>query len=739
MDQKQYQLYRFGKFQIDANKRLLLCDEAPVRLPPRALDVLLVLVEHSHYVMGKDELMRLVWGERVVEENNLTRQISTLRKALDESPDDHRYIVTVPGRGYSFIAPVETVPTNDAPPAAESQGGRDADLSLETERGPQPGRIDPVAQRNPSAQTGPAAVAVEPSGLRPATGMRKLWLWATAPIVILTSAAALIFQLSAPHSKPAVPNSYRDWEVIRLTRTGGAIVPAISRDGKYVAYVNKEAGQESVWVLQLATSTRQQIVPPEKFAYFDLLFTPDGSELYFTRREGASPQRALYRTALLGGIADKLRDDIDSPVTLSPDGTRLGFARRNAEGKSEFIIANADGVEEHVLVGHRLEFPAWSPDGKVIAYSAGNAGPGGNGMRVYEIRLADGSVSEISPQKWDYLGNKSWLPDGSGLILTGRQKSYANQLWLVAYPSGEARQLSGDLEDFLSARLTADARTVVAEQITHVSDIWSGRLGDMASAKKVGVWGMAGLCRLADGRIVYSSMQSGEANKIFIMNADGSEQKQLTFGDSYDTSPAASPDGPYIVFASDRSGNFEIWRMDLDGRNLLQLTNNRGAPGPSISPDGRWVIYAASGENKLYRIPIEGGEPRPVVSDAMATSAVSPDGKLIAYFTPGKDAWGIAVSSFENGSLIKRFDVGSHSLNNRALQWTPDGKALLYSCSHNGVGNLWRQPLAGGPPQQVTDFKAEGLFRFDVSRDGKELICARGGWKHDIMLIKNFR
>src|SRR5262245_28075156 len=101
MVKSETQLYKFGEFQIDAVKRLLLHKNAPLQLPSRAFDVLLALVEHNQCVIDKDELMRLIWGERIVEENNLTRHISTLRKVLGESPNDHRYIVTVPGRGYS--------------------------------------------------------------------------------------------------------------------------------------------------------------------------------------------------------------------------------------------------------------------------------------------------------------------------------------------------------------------------------------------------------------------------------------------------------------------------------------------------------------------------------------------------------------------------------------------------------------------------------------------------------------
>lgn len=129
----------------------------------------------------------------------------------------------------------------------------------------------------------------------------------------------------------------------------------------------------------------------------------------------------------------------------------------------------------------------------------------------------------------------------------------------------------------------------------------------------------------------------------------------------------------------------------------------------------------------------------PKLSKGVGVSSVSPDGRLIAYFAPGKNAWAIAVSSFKDGSVIRSFEVGSHSLNNTALKWTPDGKALLYANTTDGVGNIWMQPIGGGPARQVTDFNADGIFCFDVSPDGRNLFYARGGWKHDVVLIKNLR
>ena len=98
--------FEFGSFSLDPDKRLLLRDGAAVPLAPKVLETLLALVENRDRVLSKDELLAQVWGGASVEEGGLTRNVSILRKTLGEKPDDHRFIVTVPGRGYRFVAAV---------------------------------------------------------------------------------------------------------------------------------------------------------------------------------------------------------------------------------------------------------------------------------------------------------------------------------------------------------------------------------------------------------------------------------------------------------------------------------------------------------------------------------------------------------------------------------------------------------------------------------------------------------
>lgn len=109
-DQTVKNLYRFGPFQVDPEKELLLRSDEAVPLSPKAFQLLLVLMRHSRQLVTKDDLMKTIWPDTFVEEANLTRNIFLLRKALGESPQDHHYIVTVPGRGYRFAEDVQLIP-----------------------------------------------------------------------------------------------------------------------------------------------------------------------------------------------------------------------------------------------------------------------------------------------------------------------------------------------------------------------------------------------------------------------------------------------------------------------------------------------------------------------------------------------------------------------------------------------------------------------------------------------------
>src|SRR6188474_842503 len=109
------QIYEFGDYRLDSEKRFLWQNGAPVSLTPRVFDTLLFMVEHPNGVLDKERLMEAIWPDSIVEENNLTQNISALRRALGETPGSRHYIVTVPGRGYRFVADVQMREVDEGP------------------------------------------------------------------------------------------------------------------------------------------------------------------------------------------------------------------------------------------------------------------------------------------------------------------------------------------------------------------------------------------------------------------------------------------------------------------------------------------------------------------------------------------------------------------------------------------------------------------------------------------------
>ena len=542
-------------------------------------------------------------------------------------------------------------------------------------------------------------------------------------------------------------------KISRLTENGKAEDAAISPDGKYVVYVLKDRTQQSLWVRQVATNSNVSIVAPANVQYEGETFSPDGDYVYYVVTEQRNPDGALYQVPSLGGPPRKILVDIESSITFSPDGHRIAFIRNSeaASGEDQLIIANADGTDERKVAARKADEPfyfglAWSPDGKVISCGAGSY----TRQAVVTVETESGAQMEITAQRFSDVGSISWLADGSGMIISAStQESYLNQLWLIGYPGGEARKITNDLSEYLGASCTSDSKSLVTVRSERTSNIWVAPTGDANRAKQITsgkLEGDIGITWTPDGRIAYASFVSGNAD-IWIMNSDGSSQKQLTIDTAHDYDPVVSPDGRYIVFVSERSGFPGLWRMDLEGGDLKQLTQGQGEYEPGISPDGRWIVFGSARSAKwtLWKVPIDGGQPVQLTDKLTWGSGISPDGKLIACFYKGEQPnspWRIMILPFDGGPPVKTFDTVSApdaDAIDAAISWTPDGRAITYLAQQGGYYNLWSQPIDGSQAKKLTDFKENEVRQRAWSHDGKQLALTRGTTTNDVVLISRFR
>jgi TolB protein len=217
----------------------------------------------------------------------------------------------------------------------------------------------------------------------------------------------------------------------------------------------------------------------------------------------------------------------------------------------------------------------------------------------------------------------------------------------------------------------------------------------------------------------------------------------LTFDQLSDMFPAATPDGRYVVFLTNRSVGWSVWRMNADGSNPRELARNVSQESPLCSSDSRWVFYKGddeAGKIIMWKVSIDGGEPSRVLNKDLWSPALSPDGGRLAgfYAEPESNApMRLFVAPVEGDAPARTFDVPREA--DAPVVWSPDGQALDYVVTTAGVENVWRQPLAGGKPAQLTRWAGDVLGNFAWSRDGRQLAVVRGATTTDILLMQNFR
>lgn len=780
MGGREKHLYEFGPYLLDAEQEQLFRDGQHVPLPPKVFDTLRVLVEHGGRLLRKEELMGLVWPDTFVEEANLAQNVSTLRKVLGAGRRGREYIETVPRKGYRFAASVRRVSPEELPArvaqldgAAETEGPevvvvqrtrtRVVEREVVTEG-------DGAAHAPPNAEARRAFRREVDLAHRLPSAPRTSVFGRVALVIALLSVVAVgfvAFRFVRPARDPVATRpalmspAPASIELKRLTSDGRAFDPTVSPDGEQVAYRFRDSaadgGAESVRLLHIASGSTVEVLPRRGVDWYGgLSFSPDGSYLYFTTRREGERNSVIARAPVLGGTVQEVARDTWSAFTISPDGRQLAFVRgyKSAQGAS-LIVADVEGDGERELLKGapgRLWFamwssaPAWSPDGRKVVVGAWARGERENYATLLEVNVSDGATREIAPARWFAVSQVAWLKDGTGLLAVAQESQAAPfQIWHVAYPSGDVRRVTSDLNDYGQLSLSADSRLLVAQQEMSLSHLWVVPGGDTSRARQLTFGtsvsdGYMGLAWTPDGRLLFASNRGG-ALDLWTLEAGGGEPRRLTNDTGgANWSPRTTPDGRYVVFVSTRAGRQNIWRMDADGSNPFRLTSGVTDGRPSVSPDGRWVFYTNEevSPSAIERVSIDGGEVSRVPSSyAVGALAVSPDGRWLAYAHYDEErGWMTGVLPASGGEVVRLF--GWHGF--RGLtRWTPDSRALLFIENRHPVANLFRQPLAGGEPARVTSFKEDRVMNFDLSPDGRTLALARGNHYSDVVLITNFR
>jgi excisionase family DNA binding protein len=461
-----------------------------------------------------------------------------------------------------------------------------------------------------------------------------------------------------------IPN--RDSESLTVTPLtafpGKEVQPSLSPDGNQVAFAYN-GGRSSNYDIYVKTIGSEEITRLTSDPADDMSprWSPDGQNIAFLRFLSDHQSALVMVIPAAGGAERQLaklqvdREETEIRAAWSPDGEWIATsdAETSLSRMRLILVSAVTGRKRRLVYGPPTAdadlSPSFSPDGRYLAY-ARHLSPAIADIYVIEVTKEGGPTAEARPvTNWNRM-NKSpvWSGDGKEVFFVGDEPRIGPRIWRVsAFGGGEARRINPVGDRITSLALSARARRLVYSKEIEDWNIW--RL-DLAHA------------------------------------AGPRAQRQATFSpliaSTYtDSQPQYSPDGKYVAFQSDRSGDYEIWIANSDGSSPRQLTRlqSKVSGYPRWSPDGKYIVFHSrrSGYANLYEVNVETGAYRALTAG---------------------------------------------TTNDTTPSWSHDGKWIYFQSQRSGFSQIWRIPAQGGPASQIT--KNGGVTAFD-SVDGKMLFYSK--------------
>jgi serine/threonine protein kinase/Tol biopolymer transport system component len=607
--------------------------------------------------------------------------------------------------------------------------------------GSSPSQIPPGGATQPG-QSGAGASSsgaqpVSSSGVAaPAKKGRRLAI-GLAAVVILAAIGLAVWRFW-PRPRP-----FAEISVNQVTHVGTIERLALSGDGRFLAEVKNDNGQRTLWVRNTVTNTDTQILGAFTNRYVGLTFSPDGNYLYFAR---GTPQddslRALYMMPVFGGMPRQLALDIDSAVSFAPDGNRFIYVSYTADFSSNLHLADKDGSNNQVIYATKkyVGAPVWSPDGGQVAWIGQDASDSAYGLQLLDLSSKKRRSLDIPKGLVTMTANLAWLPDGDHLfVLYRNEKQEIEQIGIFGVRSRRFYKVTNDPNSYAGLAVSADGRTLATAVTTLDSSIawYKPESGAPITATPLRTFAN-NIAWANEDRLLLGA--PGRSIRT-IDHTTGNMQNIELGGTSYWGDLSACGDG-HILFAGRPKGakGLEIFRMDPDGSNLLQLTNAGYTSTPICSPDSTQVYYSLHDiENKtssLWVVPITGGKPRDMLLPRSALDyQISRDGRLASFEvnSPGEPHGKVTEEVVE---LASRRLVSSLPLqSNASASFSPDGRALVYPVFRNGSWTLLYQPLDGSATHALIDPIPGHIFDFAWSSSGKQLAVLMGKSSSDVVLI----
>ena len=625
-------LYEFSPFTLDVKKRRLTCGDEIIPLTPKEFEVLFLLIDNAGQVVEKDELLETVWKDTFVEEGTLTRNISWLRKKLAaHTADNSQIIETLPKRGYRFLPEIIKLPEPALVVTEQIIQQIQIEESIE---------ILPSSSENEiSFVDGKFLETPKIKALPAASKKRQISILWIIPIVLIFSALAVsAYYVYFSQNRSGVILASKITPFSGLP--GRETSPSFSPDGKQIVY-SWDGGIEG------------------------------GNLDIYVKLVGAGEPVRLTNTET---------DEINP--TFSPDGKSIAFVR-NFPTHNEIVLISALGGAERKLDEYAgFASLSFSPDGKNLA--AANLDLSEKKAGIYLISLANGEKTQFTtPENPAVDLSPRFSPDGKSLAFIRYFTSFRREIFVVPAEGGEPRQITFDDTRIYGLDWNNDSRKLffTSFRTGNQLSLWQISSNEKSEPQIIptGSKNLDDLTISPDGKIIAYVENTTDEN-IWESEANAPPHP-LIRSTRADHSPQFSPDGTQIVFASDRTGNYEIWLADANGKNQRQLTDTKESAGsPRFSPDGKFIVYDAqiAGGSDIYTISVNGGTPQRLTENAQQNSLPA---------------------------------------------WSADGKWIFFSSNRSGDDQIWKMPGGGGDASQIT---RKGAFEMFAAPDGAKIIYSKG-------------
>lgn len=693
----------FAEFELDRAHRQLLRNGNPLSLYAKTFDLLSFLIERNGRIVTKDEILEAVWEGQFVEEANLSVQISALRKALGEKRASPRFLITVPGKGYKFVADLQ-------------HGNGNGEIVIEKH---QFSRV--VVNEEEESILPPAAVS-----------RKRFLIFSAAVVGVGLIVAGLWFWNTPPKFANNTPA-----KLTKLTTSGRVLNATMSPDGKFAVFSQKDEGGEGLWLHQIESGSQTQIVPTKPLQYVGLTVSPDNQSIYASIFSKNEIDTQLVKIPIIGGVPQPIPNVVTGiSVTMSPDGKRFAFTASDSSLRETYLgVSDADGSNSRFIVTakdeirrfkHFVSSPlAWSPDGAEVAAAIYDRTETGSQAAIIVVNPNDGSEKQLTKKRWNNVDNLAWLDSDRLAFIASEAEGLANQVWILSRQTGEAKQITNDLQSY--NWLSATNGKLLAVKSNLFSSLRTADFDENAKTlANREVYNASENLDVIDwsstGEILFVSRASGRP-EIWQVNTDGSRRNQLTVDANVIYGLAVSPQDGSMIYGSQIRGKNGIWQIDSEGENLRQLSDGSDH-SPDVSDDGA-VVFQRGFNNSDGVFLTSRNEPSPrLLKEKCIFPTISSDGTLTACYFMDWDVsqkWSIALISNETGEFLRRLTLPI-SVYSRWIRFHPSGKYITQIITNGENLDLLLIPVDGSETQ-IIDGLGKGRSHLPQwSADGKQFL-----------------